>query len=91
MSDVQSTLEQRETSYGRYRGVAEVSQAFKFLLEHELYKRSKVLPPIQQESLEMIFSKLARIINGDNHFADSWHDIAGYASLVVKDLNGEGT
>jgi hypothetical protein len=91
MSDVQSTLEQRGCRYGQFIGQAEVTQNLKFLIKHELKERGKVLPSIQQEALDMICSKLARIINGDNNYDDSWHDIAGYASLVVKDLNGEGT
>jgi len=92
MSDVQSTLEQRGCRYGQFIGQAEVTQDFKRLLQNHLTRRNyKVLPDIQQEALDMIFSKIARIINGDNNYDDSWHDIAGYASLVVKDLNGEGT
>jgi hypothetical protein len=92
MTNVQSTLEQRGTRYGQFIGQAEVTQDFKRLLQNHLARRSyKVLPDIQQEALDMIFSKIARIINGDNNYDDSWHDIAGYASLVVKDLNGEGT
>jgi hypothetical protein len=34
----------------------------------------------------MICSKLARLACGDADHVDSWHDIAGYATLVVKDL-----
>ena len=34
----------------------------------------------------MILHKIGRIINGDADYADSWHDIAGYASLVDKRL-----
>ena len=30
----------------------------------------------------MILHKLARILNGDPNYVDSWHDIAGYAILV---------
>ena len=37
----------------------------------------------------MIQHKIARILNGDLRYADSWHDIAGYATLVDKRLNGE--
>ena len=38
----------------------------------------------------MIFHKIGRIINGDPDYADSWHDIAGYAQLVANRLNGKG-
>jgi hypothetical protein len=36
--------------------------------------------------MDMIFSKLARIINGDANHIDSWLDIAGYAKLVSDRL-----
>lgn len=40
----------------------------------------------QLEALEMIARKLARIINGDPNYADSWVDIADYAKLVADRL-----
>lgn len=40
------------------------------------------LPDDMKEALEMIAHKTARILNGDPMYADSWHDIAGYAKLV---------
>lgn len=42
----------------------------------------------QKEALEMIAHKLARIINGDPDYADSWVDIAGYSKLVADRLEG---
>jgi hypothetical protein len=30
----------------------------------------------------MICNKLARIVNGNPYYRDSWHDIVGYAALV---------
>lgn len=36
----------------------------------------------------MIFHKIARILNGDPNYADSWVDIAGYAKLVADELEG---
>jgi len=37
----------------------------------------------------MIFSKIARILNGDPNHLDSWTDIAGYATLVADRLQGK--
>lgn len=34
----------------------------------------------------MICHKMARIINGDPNYRDSWDDVAGYATLVAKRL-----
>ena len=45
------------------------------------------MPDIQREALEMIASKLARIFNGDNNYADSYHDIGGYSKLAENDLS----
>ena len=38
------------------------------------------------EAITMIANKLGRVINGDPYYDDSWRDIAGYATLVVKEL-----
>lgn len=46
------------------------------------------LDPDQREALEMIAHKIARILNGDPNYADSWHDVAGYATLVADRLQG---
>ena len=37
----------------------------------------------------MILHKIGRILNGDPNYADSWHDIAGYAKLVEDELSGK--
>ena len=42
----------------------------------------------QAEALEMIVHKIARIINGDADYSDSWRDIAGYAMLISDRLEG---
>ena len=34
----------------------------------------------------MILHKLARIVNGDANYIDSWRDIVGYTQLVVDEL-----
>jgi len=87
---LQKTLIERGSLYGPFRGHAEVTVALKEVLFDELCTRGKKLPPIQQEALDMIFHKIGRIVNGDNNYDDSWHDIAGYAELVVKDLQDAG-
>jgi hypothetical protein len=49
-----------------------------------------LLSASQKEALEMIAHKIGRILNGDPNYDDSWRDIAGYAELIVKQLNGKG-
>lgn len=86
---VTDTLVERGSRYGDFAGQAKVTQELKGLVRYHLKARTKVLAPDQQEALDMIMHKIGRIINGDQDYADSWHDIAGYATLVDKRLQGE--
>ena len=49
----------------------------------------KKLTTYQRESLIVIAQKIARILNGNPNEPDHWHDIAGYATLVEKELIGK--
>lgn len=85
---IEDTLAQRGDRYGNFIGVSAISQDLKFLINTALQDRDKRLPVEQMEALDMICNKLARIINGDNNYADSWHDVSGYAQLIADRLNG---
>jgi hypothetical protein len=42
--------------------------------------------PLQvRETLEMIATKMSRVVTGDPLYEDSWADIAGYAQIMVRD------
>lgn len=86
---VESTLKERGSRYGTFSGHSDVTQALKHVITLNLRRRNKDLPAYQQEALDMICHKIGRIVNGDNNYADSWHDIAGYAQLVDDILNGK--
>jgi hypothetical protein len=88
MTDVNATLGERGSRYGSFEGHAKVTQDLKDVIYDALKTRNKELAPDQYEALDMICHKIGRIVNGDADYADSWHDIAGYASLVDKRLNG---
>lgn len=78
--EIADTLAEREKSYGDYSGVARTSQTLK--LFYRATEHWDSLNCQQRESLDMIASKIARILNGNPHHKDSWHDIAGYAKLA---------
>jgi hypothetical protein len=88
MSDVDAILDERGKRYGTFGGHAEIAQQLKATLRIYEAKRGCDLSPDQRESLEMICHKIARIINGDPDYVDSWVDIAGYAQLIVDRLEG---
>lgn len=87
-TDVTQVLTERGNRYGTFTGHAEISQRLKGVIATFLAKRGCDLDPDQSEALEMICHKIARIINGDPNYADSWVDIAGYAKLVADRLEG---
>jgi len=84
---VDETLEQRGNNYGNYRDVAYVAQELKKTLRYS--KSWHSMEPYMQESLDMICNKMARIVNGNPYYDDSWHDISGYATLVEKQLENK--
>jgi hypothetical protein len=84
--NIDETLNERGARYGEFAGHAAVSQRLKEMARFELSYRDKRLADDQKEALDMIFHKIARIINGDPDYADSWVDIAGYATLVANRL-----
>lgn len=88
MDNITETLTERGGRYGPFKGHAEVSQELKQMITLHLQKRGKCLDDDQQEALDMICHKIARIVNGDPDYADSWIDIAGYAKLVSDRLQG---
>lgn len=88
MTDIDDTLNERGKRYGEFKDLAAISQALKDVMRSTLgWQRLK---PSQRESLEMNVHKIARILNGDSNYVDSWHDIAGYARLVEDELTNDG-
>ena len=84
MSDIKAILHERGERYGTFVGHATISQS----LKQVMFSVGKELDNDQAGALEMIAHKIARILNGDPNYADSWLDIAGYATLVAERLNG---
>ena len=87
MNDIRDTLEERGTRYGAFCDHAEICQELKDVMHDTPNWES--LRPDQKEALEMIQHKIARILNGDPDYVDSWTDIAGYSTLVVDRLGVE--
>jgi hypothetical protein len=80
---IEKTLKQRQKTYGEFATHAKISQDLKNVMrEHGLYE----LDADQIEALEMVAHKIARILNGNPNYFDSWHDVAGYSTLVADRL-----
>ncbi len=87
MPEVDDVLIERGQRYGAFIDQAEITQMLKEVMRDQSGWLG--LKEDQREALEMIASKIARILNGDPDYDDNWVDIAGYASLIAKRLNGE--
>lgn len=80
-------LAERQATHGDYQSCAIIAQRLKGIMRG--YDRGDDLRPDAREALEMIATKMARILNGDPDHADSWDDIAGYARLVADRIRRE--
>ena len=87
MSDLEKTLAERGAVYGRFVDHAAISQSIKRAMRAA--PGWQELPDDMRESLEMVAHKIARILNGNPDYTDSWRDVAGYTTLVEKRLLGE--
>ena len=83
---VRQTLNQRQEQYGSFEDVAMITEQMVDVMRKGYYEN---LAYNQKMALYMICSKMARIVNGNPNRKDSWHDIAGYATLIDNELESE--
>lgn len=75
-----SILKERQKTHGEYINVARIAQALKAILQDgPSYENLSLM---QRESLDLICTKLSRIVCGAPE-KDHWVDLSGYADLIV--------
>lgn len=83
-------LNERGNNYGNFHTQANLAQTLTAIIAQHymsVHKESnQPLPHFMAEAIHMICHKLARIVNGNPFYSDSWHDIGGYSQLVVQIL-----
>lgn len=87
LTPIGEVLAERGTRYGKFSNHAAISQCLKLVMQQ--CPNWVALEHDQREALEMIAHKVARILNGDPGYIDSWVDVAGYAQLVASRLSGD--
>jgi hypothetical protein len=87
MTDVKDVLEERANTHGDFSFVATVAQELKHTLRLAGYAS---LEPWQTEALDMIVSKIGRIVAGNADEPDHWLDIEGYARLARERIKTDG-
>ena len=80
MSDIEETLQQRNI-YGSFKEKARFIQQMKYAVRNS--SGWTTISYAEREAIDNIMQKLGRVLYGSYH-EDNWHDIAGYATLIVK-------
>lgn len=83
----EALITERGNRYGKFKDGAEIMRDLKHVM-HDVDGWND-LSPSQKEALDMIQHKIGRILNGDPNYDDNWKDVAGYATLIVNELNEE--
>lgn len=84
---VDQILAERGSRYGNYLKQATIAEGLWVICADAL--ENKEVAADQANALHMICCKIARIVNGDPNYADSWRDVAGYATLIADRLEGK--
>lgn len=78
---IEDTIKQRGSTHGDFRENAVISQDLRTRMRAA--NNWNKLRPAQQQALDEIALKIARILSegADPAFTEHWHDIQGYAKL----------
>lgn len=82
MTERDPILVEREKTHGDFGKQAEFAQMLKAQFRRQ--PKMSALQPAQHEALDLIATKIARILHGNQAEPDHWLDIAGYAKLGME-------
>lgn len=83
--EIETTLSERGKRYGSSFAIQAQTAQYLKLAMHTA-PNWKTLDADAQEALDMIATKISRILHGDPKYHDSWTDICGYSALVEREL-----
>jgi hypothetical protein len=89
VSGVGKVLDARADQYGSFMQSSDTVIRIKGIMHNAVARNAVHLYPDQLQALDMIATKLSRIVHGNPNHLDSWIDIAGYATLVADRLQGK--
>jgi hypothetical protein len=72
-------IEERAGTHGDFAETAYIAQTLKAVMHRA--SNHPLLLPAQREALDLIATKVGRILAGNPNTPDHWLDIAGYAAL----------
>ena len=89
VSGVGKVLDARAEQYGSFMQSSDTTVRIKGIMHNAVARNEVHLYPDQLQALDMIATKISRIVHGNPNHLDSWIDIAGYATLVADRLQGK--
>lgn len=89
VSGVGKVLDARAEQYGSFMQSSDTVIRIKGIMHNAIARNAVHLYPDQLQALDMIATKISRIVHGNPNHLDSWVDIAGYAQLVADRLQGK--
>ena len=87
-NQIEKILDKRAEQYGTFIRNADIAIKLKQVIHNAMVREDTQLYPDQLQALDMIATKIGRILTGNPSHLDSWVDIAGYAKLVSDRLQG---
>lgn len=79
-SDPEALTGERKAVHGDWHVQSMCANRLKYTADHYGVTYAN-LPAFQKEAIDMILTKVSRILCGDHDHVDHWDDIAGYAYL----------
>ena len=89
VSGVGKVLDTRAEQYGSFMQSSDTAIRIKGIMHNAIARNEVHLFPDQLQALDMIATKISRIVHGNPNHLDSWIDVAGYATLVADRLQGK--
>lgn len=87
--EIDAILNARGSTYGSFMQSSDTVIRIKSIMHNAVARNAVHLYPDQLQALDMIATKISRIVHGNPNHLDSWTDIAGYATLVADRLQGK--
>jgi len=87
--DSMDIIKDRDNTHAKsedFHKLADTAQMLKLVFKASLNDQDKWLDNDMMESLDVICTKIARIVHGNPKHIDHWADIAGYSQLIVNRL-----
>lgn len=78
---IEDTLAERGKVYGSFDELSNIAQSLKEVMHNTEGWKTR-LSHTHMEALDLIATKIARILTGDPNYDDNWRDLAGYSTLA---------